>query len=56
MSDDALTPDRVAALTAAVNIEAPPPDGEPAALVLFGTNQAAPRRSPPPGTTQAQPR
>jgi hypothetical protein len=33
---------RVAALTAAVDIDAPPPDGEPVALVLFGTNQAAP--------------
>jgi len=42
MSDDELTPERVAALTAAVDIEAPPPDGEPVALVLFGTNQAAP--------------
>ena len=35
-------PERVAALTAAVDIEASPPDGEPVALVLFGTNQAAP--------------
>ena len=42
MSDDELTPERVAALTAAVDIDAPPPDGEPVALVLFGTNQAAP--------------
>ena len=41
MSDDELTPERAAALTAAVDIEAPPPDGEPVALVLFGTNQAA---------------
>ena len=29
-------------VTAAVDIEASPPDGEPVALVLFGTNQAAP--------------
>ena len=42
MSDDELTPERVTALTAAVDIEAPPPDGEPVALLLFGTNQAAP--------------
>ncbi len=42
MSDDEPTPEQVAALTAAVDIEAPPPDGEPVALVLFGTNQAAP--------------
>jgi uncharacterized SAM-binding protein YcdF (DUF218 family) len=40
--DDDLSPERVAAVTAAVDIEAPPPDGEPVALVLFGTNQAAP--------------
>ena len=42
MTDDELTPQQVATLTAAVDIEAPPPDGEPVALVLFGTNQAAP--------------
>ena len=42
MTDDELTPETVAVLTAAVDIEAPPPDGEPVALVLFGTNQAAP--------------
>ena len=42
MSDEELTPERIATLTAAVDIEASPPDGEPVALVLFGTNQAAP--------------
>jgi hypothetical protein len=42
MTDDELTPEQVATLTAAVDIEALPPDGEPVALVLFGTNQAAP--------------
>ena len=42
MSDGELTPEQVTALTAAVDIEASPPDGEPVALVLFGTNQAAP--------------
>lgn len=41
---DELTPDDIAALTAAVDIDAPPPAGEPAALVLFGTNQAEPAR------------
>jgi hypothetical protein len=40
MSDDELA----AAITAAVDIEAAPPDGEPVALVLFGTNQADPAR------------
>ena len=42
MTDGELTPQRIATLTAAVDIEASPPDGEPVALVLFGTNQAAP--------------
>lgn len=37
-----LTAGEVAALTAQVDIEAPPPDREPVALVMFGTNQAAP--------------
>jgi hypothetical protein len=41
MTDD-LTAAQVAEITAYVDIEAPPPDGEPVALVLFGTNQAAP--------------
>lgn len=44
MNDDELTPARVAELTAVVDIDAPPPDGEPVALLLFGTNQAAPTR------------
>ena len=42
MSEDELTAEKVAAITAAVDIDAPPPDTEPVALVLFGTNQAAP--------------
>ena len=41
---DDLTPQQVADLTAYVDIEAAPPDGEPVALVLFGTNQQAPAR------------
>jgi uncharacterized SAM-binding protein YcdF (DUF218 family) len=44
MSDDELTPNQAAAITATVDIEAAPPDGQPVALVLFGTNQAAPAR------------
>ena len=42
MSEDELTAGQAAAITAAVDIDAPPPDTEPVALVLFGTNQAAP--------------
>ena len=41
MSDDDLTPDQIAAITAYVDIEAPPPD-EPTAHIIFGTNQAQP--------------
>jgi hypothetical protein len=44
MSDDELTPEQAAAITATVDIEAAPPDGQLVALVLFGTNQAAPAR------------
>ena len=44
MSDDELTAEQAAAITATVDIEAAPPDGQPVALVLFGTNQAAPAR------------
>lgn len=41
MTDDALTPERIAAITAAVDVDAPPPDDQPVAMVLFGTNQLA---------------
>jgi DUF218 domain len=44
MTDDELTAAQVVALTASVDIDAPPPDTEPSALVLFGTNQTAPAR------------
>jgi DUF218 domain len=44
MTDGELTAAQIAALTASVDIEAPPPDTGPSALVLFGTNQAAPAR------------
>lgn len=42
MCDEELTAEQAAAIMASVDIEAPPPDVEPVALVLFGTNQAAP--------------
>jgi uncharacterized SAM-binding protein YcdF (DUF218 family) len=42
VSEDALTAEQIAAITAAVDIDAPPPVAEPVALVLFGTNQTAP--------------
>lgn len=42
MSDEELTPGQVKEITDYVDIEAPPPEGEPTALILFGTNQAAP--------------
>lgn len=41
MSGDDLSPEQIAAITAYVDIEAPPPD-EPTAHILFGTNQAPP--------------
>jgi len=44
MTDGELTAAQIAALTASVDIDAPPPDTGPSALVLFGTNQAAPAR------------
>lgn len=39
MTEDDLTPEQIAAITAAVDIDAPPPDDGPAVIVLFGTNQ-----------------
>jgi hypothetical protein len=39
-----LTSEQIAEITAYVDIDAPPPPGQPTALVLFGTNQAAPAR------------
>jgi uncharacterized SAM-binding protein YcdF (DUF218 family) len=39
-----LTSQQIAEITAYVDIDAPPPSGQPTALVLFGTNQAAPAR------------
>jgi hypothetical protein len=42
VSDDELTAERIAAITATVDIEAPPPPGQPTAHLIFGTNQALP--------------
>jgi uncharacterized SAM-binding protein YcdF (DUF218 family) len=39
VNDDDLSPEQITAITAYVDIEAPPPD-EPVAHILFGTNQA----------------
>jgi uncharacterized SAM-binding protein YcdF (DUF218 family) len=39
---DELSARQVTEITAYVDIDAPPPEGQPVALVLFGTNQAAP--------------
>lgn len=44
MNDGELTAAQIAVLTASVDIDAPPPDTRPSALVLFGTNQPAPAR------------
>ena len=44
MNDGELTAAQIAMLTASVDIDAPPPDTGPSALVLFGTNQLAPAR------------
>jgi len=44
VTDNELSAAGIAALTACVDIDAPPPDTGPSALILFGTNQAAPAR------------
>ncbi|NRQ33938.1 YdcF family protein [Nonomuraea sp. NN258] len=41
MTDD-LSPDHIATITAFVDIAAPPPQDQPTALILFGTNQVPP--------------
>ncbi|MFI9552767.1 YdcF family protein [Nonomuraea endophytica] len=41
MSEE-LSEERIAEITAFVDIQAPPPDDQPTALMLFGTNQAPP--------------
>lgn len=42
MTDGELTAAQIVGLTASVDIDAPPPDTRPSALVLFGTNQITP--------------
>jgi hypothetical protein len=42
MSDGELTAQQAETITASVDIKAVPPDAEPVAMVLFGTNQATP--------------
>jgi hypothetical protein len=42
VSDDDLTAEQIAAITATVDIEAPPPSDIPTAHIIFGTNQALP--------------
>jgi hypothetical protein len=42
VSDDDLTAEQIAAITATVDIEAPPPSDMPTAHIIFGTNQALP--------------
>ncbi len=44
MTDTELTHDQIKAITEYVDIEAPPAAGEPAALLVFGTNQMQPAR------------
>ena len=52
MSDVNLTPEQTTAITAYVDIEASPPD-VPTAHIIFGANQASPRRSSLAVTTAA---
>lgn len=42
MADHDLTPAQIAEITAYVDIAAPPPDRQPTAHLIFGTNQARP--------------
>lgn len=42
MSDEHLSAEQVRDFTECADIDSPPPAGEPTALVVFGTNQAAP--------------
>jgi uncharacterized SAM-binding protein YcdF (DUF218 family) len=43
MTDEELSPEQIAAITAYVDVEAPPPD-TPTAVFIFGTNQPTPVR------------
>lgn len=42
MSDENLNLEEITAITSYVDIEAPPPDAQPTAHIIFGTNQAIP--------------
>jgi hypothetical protein len=42
MTDEDISTDQIAAITAYVDIEAPPPGKEPTAHIIFGTNQLTP--------------
>jgi uncharacterized SAM-binding protein YcdF (DUF218 family) len=42
MINDEIGIEQIAAITAFVDIEAPPPDGQPTAHIIFGTNQLKP--------------
>lgn len=42
MTDDTLDAEQIAAITSFVDIQAPPPDDQPTAHIIFGTNQTAP--------------
>ncbi len=42
MNDDDISTEQIAAITAYVDIEAPPPPAEPTAHLIFGTNQTIP--------------
>lgn len=42
MTDEDISAEQAAAVTAFVDTEAPPPDGQPTAHIIFGTNQAQP--------------
>ena len=55
MTDDELTPQRVAAMTAAVDIEASPRAASPSPWSCSARTRPHPRRSPPSGTTGEAP-
>jgi uncharacterized SAM-binding protein YcdF (DUF218 family) len=44
MISDEISADQVAAITKYVDIEAHPPEGQPTAYIIFGTNQSEPAR------------
>ncbi len=42
MNDEDISAEQIAAITAYVDTEAPPLDEQPAAYIIFGTNQVSP--------------